>query len=139
MKDKIIGIVIGIISGFIIFASIINLFGLYVDIDSKQETSIWIWISFFTQIITIILTIVTSLNYKKWKRGIVITIISILILSFIIPIRKEEEWKVINDTNPIGFCTFGGGFTTSEKYEVYYNIYGRRVFEESTGKIQKLY
>lgn len=95
---------------------------------------------FFIQIITIILTIVTSLNYKKWKRGIVITIISILILSFIIPIRKEEEWKIINDTKPpIGFCAFGGGFTTSEKYKVYYNIYGRRVFEESTGKIQKLY
>ncbi len=138
MKDKIIGIVIGIIFGFIIWVSIINLLGLYVDIDSKQETSIWI--SFFIQIITIILTIVTSLNYKKWKRGIVITIISILILSFIIPIRKEEEWKIINDTKPpIGFCAFGGGFTTSEKYKVYYNIYGRRVFEESTGKIQKLY
>lgn len=42
MKDKIIGIVIGIIFGFIIWVSIINLLGLYVDIDSKQETSIWI-------------------------------------------------------------------------------------------------
>lgn len=59
-------------------------------------------------------------------------------MRFIIPIRKEEEWKVINDTNPIGFCTFGGGFTTSEKYEVYYNIYGWRIFKNPTVETQKM-
>ena len=57
------------------------------------------------------------------KRILVVEIIAILILilSFIIPIRKEEKWIVVEDTNPTGF--FGGGFTTSEKYEIYYNIY----------------
>lgn len=54
----------------------------------------------------------------------------------IIPIRKEEQWVVINDTNPPGF--FGGGITTSEKFEVYFNIYGVSVFRKSTGEIQNI-
>lgn len=71
---------------------------------------------------------------KKKKKKIIITIIILLLLSFIIPIKKEENWKVIKDTNPHGF--YGGGFTTSEKYEIYYNIYGLPIFQKSRGETQ---
>ena len=80
--------------------------------------------------------IITCLNYKKWKKSLIITIIFISILSFIIPIRKGESWIVINDTNPPGF--FGGGFTTSEKYEIYYNVYGVPIFQKSAGETQTI-
>ena len=135
MKDKVIGIIIGIISGIIVFVSIINLLFLYLDINESEE-KIYVWIGFSIQIITIILMIAICLNYKKWKKSVIITIILISILSFIIPIRKEEKWIVINDTNPPGF--YGGGFTTSEKYEIYFNIYGISLFKKSTGEIQNM-
>lgn len=71
------------------------------------------------------------------KRTIIfLVLILIVILSFIIPIRKEEKWKVIKNTNPDGF--FGGGFTTSEKYEYYYNIYGLPIMRKATGEIQEI-
>lgn len=73
---------------------------------------------------------------KRKKVIIILVLIFIAILSFIIPIRKEEKWKVIKDTNPTGF--YGGGFTTSERYEYYYNIYGLPIMRKPTGEIQTI-
>lgn len=137
MKDKAIGIIIGIISGIIIFASIINLLFLYLDISDTTSTGkIYVWIGLLIQIIIIILMIAICLNYKKWKKSIIITIIFISILSFIIPIRKEEKWRVIEDTNLPGFFVVGS--TISEKYKIYYNIYGLPIFQKSTGETQEV-
>lgn len=137
MKNKVIGIIIGIICGIIMFVSIINLLYIYVDItDTASRGKIYVWIGILIQIIIIILIIAICLNYKKWKKSLIITIISISIFSFIIPIREEEKLIVINDTNPLGF--YGGGITTSEKYKIYFNIYGVPLFHKSTGETQEI-
>ena len=70
---------------------------------------------------------------KKYIIIIFLIIIIIAILSFIIPVKKEEKWMTIYDPNPSGF--FGAGSATLEKYEVYYNIYGFPIKQNATGEI----
>lgn len=136
MKDKAIGIIIEIISGIIILVSIINLLFLYAGINNTTSSEkLYAWIGLLIQIIIIILMIAIWLNYKKWNKSLIIPIILISVLSFIIPVRKEEGWMTIYDPNPPGF--YGAGSATLEKYEVYYNIYGFPIKRNATGEITK--
>lgn len=66
------------------------------------------------------------------KKQIIIILLVIVILSFAVPVRKDYEWVVIENPNPLGF--FGQGPTIVEKYEVYYNIYGIPIFRLTTGE-----
>ena len=99
MKNKskvtIIGILLGLISGVTVFILIMNLLILYI-----RERGLWI--NYFMTIFAIILIFLICINYKKWKKSIVIILTVILLLSFIIPVRKSSEREIINDTNPPG-------------------------------------
>ncbi|MBO4815878.1 MAG: hypothetical protein J5507_02910 [Clostridia bacterium] len=59
-----------------------------------------------------------------------------MLLSFIIPFRKDSERKTISDTNSAGF--YGGGFTTIEILDVYYNIYGMKLITFPTGETESI-
>ena len=72
----------------------------------------------------------------KKKKVIIILLVLIAILSFVIPVKKNTINKVISHDNPPGF--FGGGFTTVEKFNVYYNIYRIPIMKVSTGEIEKI-
>ncbi len=74
---------------------------------------------------------------KKKSIVIIAILVGIAILSFIIPIRKEEQWRVISNGNPSGF--FGQGTTTSEKYKIYYNIFGIPIIQKATGETQSIW
>ena len=134
MKDKIIGIIIGVISGFLIFKSMLNMI-LETLILFEGRKEIYILIALTLHIIDIILIILVCINYKKWRKGIEIAIIVISILSFIVPVRKEEEWRNIEE-HPQTF--FGSGMgDTFEKYEMYYNIYSTIIKENATGELRR--
>jgi len=137
MKDKVIGIIIGLISGIIIFISIINMFLLYFGIIDYFVfvEKIFAWIGIVAHKIIIVAIISTMLFYTKWKKSITIIILSISILSFIIPIRKVEEWKNINNNPGIGLFPVAG-IDKLEKYEMYYNIYDFTIKEKATGEIE---
>ena len=68
------------------------------------------------------------------KRIIIIVFIVIVILTFVIPIRKGTKREIIMDTNPPGF--YGGGSTTVETFNVYYNLYGIQIIKISTGEVE---
>ena len=71
------------------------------------------------------------------KKKIIIILIVIAILTFVIPIRKETKREIVSDTNPPGLF-FGGGFTTVETFNVYYNIYGVQIMKFSTGEVEEI-
>ena len=73
----------------------------------------------------------------KTKRIIIIVFIVIAILTFVIPIRNGTKREIIRDTNPPGF--HGGGSTTIETFNVYYNIYGIQIIKISTWKVEDIY
>ena len=72
----------------------------------------------------------------KKKRIIIIGFIVIVILTFVIPIRKETKREIIGDTDSSGL--FGGGFTTVGTFNIYYNIYGIQIIKISTGEIKRI-
>ena len=68
----------------------------------------------------------------KKENIIAILLLACVILSFVVPIKTEEEWITIEDPNPPGF--FGAGAVISEKYKIYYNIYGLGIIRLATGE-----
>lgn len=64
------------------------------------------------------------------KKKIVIVAVIITLLSFFVPIKMEEEWKVRKDDNSDDLFRV----TIFEKYKIYYNMYNIPVFQKLTGE-----